>query len=71
MIFGACFVSVILDGNITGLAVDWITGNLYGAGRGGYIFVCDTNTTGPLNCTTVLNSQEHFTFLALSPNDGY
>ena len=60
-----------IDGNIVGLAVDWITGNLYGASRGGYIFACNTNTTGPSSCITVLTSIEKFSNLALSPNDGY
>ena len=63
-------VSFIADGDIFSLAVDFMTGNLYGASRGGYIFVCNTAITGPLNCTTILNSHDAIQGIALSPNDG-
>ena len=63
---------MIKDGNFYGLAVDWITGNLYGATRGGYTFVCNTSAVvEPLNCPTSLSSLDGLSRIALSPNDEY
>ena len=63
-------MSFTADGSMFGLAVDFITGNLYGGNNGSYIFVCSSAMTGPLNCTTILNSRDGIRGIALSPNDG-
>ena len=64
-------VWLIADGNFYALAMDWITGNLYVASRGGYIVVCSAAIPGPLNGTTIVNSRDGPSGIALSPNDGY
>ena len=59
-----------IDGDINGLAVDWITANVYGVSKGGYIFACNSRTAGPLSCTTIVNSPDTLIGIALSPNEG-
>ena len=54
-----------------GLALDWISGKLYGVGRAGFVFVCPTTTTGNISCTTVLSGQGALKGIALDPNSGY
>ena len=56
---------MLTDGSIMGLAVDWVTGNLYGGGKNGIIFVCSLTTTAAdlLNCVTLLSGREYLGYL--------
>ena len=62
--------SLIADGNIYGLAVDWITGNVYGGGSGGDLFVCRPVKTGEMACETLLSDQGQINGIVLDPNSG-
>ena len=46
---------IFKDGYIEDLNVDWITGNLYGVGDKGYMFVCNTTNSESLNCRTYIS----------------
>ena len=55
---------------MTDLTFDWITGNLYVVTATGYIYACDTWTTGSLTCVALLTGQGDVEGLALNPMDG-
>ena len=59
------------DTDMFGLALDWISGKLYGVGRTGSVFVCPTSTIGNITCTTVLSDQGVLSGIAVDPNSGY
>ena len=51
--------------------MDWITGNVYGGGSGGILFVCKPVTGGQMKCETLLTGQGQINGIALDPNSGY
>ena len=62
------------DWGIYDVALDWLTGNLFGASQGGHIFVCkfkkgDANG-GPVELRTLVVDEIHFTRIAVNPNAG-
>lgn len=66
-------VGMIADGQIRGLAFDWITTNLYGVGWNGQVFVCipsSSSTIGWLTCADLLTGQGNLNGIALDPNNG-
>ena len=62
---------MIADGAMRGLAVDWITSNLYGVTSDGYVFVCIGSSNLQLKCITLLAGQGQLNGIALDPNSGY
>ena len=62
---------MIVDGDINGLAFDWITGNVYAVTLGGYILACDWNTTRSFLCVSVATGLGELIGIALDPVDGY
>ena len=64
---------LIRDGTFRGLALDWITGNLYVGTGSGNIIVCKPATAAveQLDCVNILSGQEFMHGIALNPNDGY
>ena len=59
------------DRDIEGLAVDWVTGNLYGVSSG-LVFVCNAPAgSESLNCKNLLSGQVYQNGIALDPNRGF
>lgn len=65
-----CFHFIFADGNLYGLALDWVTGNIYIASWGGFVLACDGRPTAPFTCATVLTGQGHLSGIALDPVAG-
>ena len=64
---------VTTDGLITSIALDWMTGNLYGVTHRGYLFVCKltSGAVTSLKCKTLLPGEQMFQVIAVNPNTGY
>ena len=60
----------IADGQIAGLAFDWITGTIYVGTVDGYILACDPTRTANLTCATVLSNQGWVYGISLNPVEG-
>ena len=65
------FQQFLVDGQIFGLAFDWITGNVYVVTWNGFILACDGSLERNFTCVTVLSGLGSVTGLALDPADGY
>ena len=65
----------LADGHVYALDFDWITGNIYGSGFFGYIFVCKTTSSlENFVCATVLRGSSYQLSLrgiAVHPAEGY
>ena len=61
-------VNVLAVGEISALAADWITGNLYGVSYAGFVFVCDT--TRAQACTVLRRDQGSLHGIAVHPAKG-
>ena len=61
----------IADKQIQAIAMDWITGNLYGVNHAGVVFACNTEGGNPLKCATVLRDQGRLHGIAVDPAQGY
>ena len=61
------------DAGIWAIDLDWVTGNLFGATRNGYIFVCKSTegVVGSWMCRTLLSDQGGLQGIAVNPNAGY
>ena len=61
---------LLTDVRIQGVALDFITTNLYGVTSSGYVFVCNTTSSELLNCRTLLSG--HYPYgITLDSNGGY
>ena len=58
------------DELISGLALDWITGNLYGVSTRGIVFACKARVRGLMKCMVVLEGQKTLRGIALDPKNG-
>ena len=61
---------VTADGDVEGLAFDYITRNVYGVSWEGYIFACKVLPNGKLKCANLLTRQGNLHGIALDPNNG-
>ena len=61
---------MVADGDLRGLAFDWITGNVYAVAEDGDILACDGNPGRNFSCATVLSGQGTLTGIALDPVQG-
>lgn len=63
--------SKIADKYILAIALDWITGNLYGVNHAGDVFVCNTEAGDSLKCANILRRQGRLHGIAVDPDQGY
>ena len=59
------------DKLISGLAFDWITGNLYGVSWAGIVFACEARVKGLMTkCADLDKSNGTLNGISVDPNDG-
>ena len=60
----------IVDGKPLALAFDWITGSIYVASAGGFIWACNGRQNSPFTCAVVHEEDGRIQGLALDPIEG-
>ena len=63
-------IRISADGSFKGLALDWISGNVYAVTWDGYIIACNPRITGQLKCSAIITDQGDPNGIALNPNHG-
>ena len=64
-------IHVFADKLISGLAFDWIAGNLYGVSWAGIVFACKARGAGRMTkCSELVKDQGILRGIALDPQDG-
>ena len=59
------------DGNIPGIAVDDVVGNLYGVSWDGFVVVCNTTSPQLLNCWNILSGQGNLYAIAVDSSQRF
>ena len=59
-----------VDGIISAMDFDWLTGNIYLATSEGHILACNAQTNSSLNCASTLSGQGSVYGIAVDPNQG-